>query len=320
MEGPVLCALLCHLLRLYYTKGSFLPSLLNSMQCRRRAEKVSFVHTPPHFSESNSWSHCQKEVKTSTGITKSGLMFSLVRIFRSRCFRVRHITCLTAKTESAKELGNLWDLRLICFDLLHVAPGRNTDPAIIIPGVSWCICTCAREKEHLNTGWLDLGRMDGSLMVCELGFAQCPHFCSRHWERLNVLSAVQSKGRGWDESGTSAWHWAWAGRGGMRNVRAANSRARAQGFLWGDYMSISRWTLWENKTQRAVLCVCVLLQRGDASRARAVIWCTEQWEQRQAPDPAPSRELAVFLEGPLNLFPLCVCTRDKRDRDWDPFV
>lgn len=60
MEGLVLCALHCQLLRLYYTEGSFLPTLLNSMRCQKRAEKVSFVHIPPHFNENKSWSHCQK--------------------------------------------------------------------------------------------------------------------------------------------------------------------------------------------------------------------------------------------------------------------
>lgn len=72
----------------------------------------------------------------STGITNSDLIFSPMRKFKSRCFRVRHFTCLTAKIKSAEEFCNLWYLFLICFDLLQVATGRNTDFAAIFSGVN----------------------------------------------------------------------------------------------------------------------------------------------------------------------------------------
>lgn len=244
----------------------------------------------------------------STGITKTGLIFSPVRKFRSRCFRVRHITCLTAKIESAEELSNLWDLRLICFDLLQVAPGRNAGFATILPGVNWCICTRAREKKHLSTGLLDLGRMDGSLIISEPSFTQCPPFSQQtegafECAQCGSVSIEQRKRLERVSRSSPAWRSALASKRGqwkMSEQPAAGLKPRnsCKGITQGR----SRWTLLKNKTKRPILRVCMLLQRGDVSRGKSKgsnLIYRGSWKKFRAPDPEPSSAQAIFLEGPL---------------------
>lgn len=64
----------------------------------------------------------------------------------------------------------------------------------------------------------------------------------------------------------------------------------------------SRWTILENKTMQPTLSVCVLPQRGDASRRErkgSNLIYEGSWNKFRAPDPVPRSEQAIFLEGPL---------------------
>ena len=64
----------------------------------------------------------------------------------------------------------------------------------------------------------------------------------------------------------------------------------------------SRWTFLENKTMQPTLSMCVLPRREDASRRESEgsnLIYGGSWNKFRAPDPAPSIEQAIFLEGPL---------------------
>lgn len=172
---------------------------------------------------------------------------------------------------------------------------------------------CKRKKAFklcLSFGLLDLGRMDDSLIICEPGFAQSVLSSSvRQREHLHVLGVdqwVNSKGKGrkgrarHPQDGTEPWQ----ARGGNEKCHSQQPAAglEPRNSFSGIIRGRSRWTILENKTMQPTLRVCVLPQRGDASRRErkgSNLIYEGSWNKFRAPDPAPSSEQAIFLEGPL---------------------
>jgi len=86
------------------------------------------------------------------------------------------------------------------------------------------------------------------------------------------------------------------------SLAAAGSRARTQNSCNGITRGRSRWTLLENKTVQPRLSPSVLPRRGDASRRESKgsnLIYGGSWSKFRAPDPGPSSEQTIFLEGPL---------------------